>query len=551
MIEEFESDDRKVDRRRFLQGVGVAGAAVAIGGGLSGRADAATGPTLLRQADAVGAPPADHLHLQFGADASESVVVSWSSPVRVRRPRVRVGARHEGFGDTVEAHERAYTDALTGETVYTYHAPIEGLDGSRSYVYEAFAAGAEPVGGRFRTGPSGRAPFRFSSFGDQAIPAKVGAGKLVGPNTPNAGYIVDAVEAADPLFHLLNGDLCYANVSDDPVATWRSFFRNNMRSARNRPWMPSAGNHENEVGNGPQGMDAYRNWFWLPENRAKADFEGNWYTFRVGNVGVVSLNNDDVCIQAGSYVKYRLDNNKDQTHRQDYLRGYSHGVQKAWLERTLRKLRDDQDIDWVVVCMHQVAMSSAHFNGADLGIRQEWLPLFDRYGVDLVVAGHEHHYERSHGVHGNDGHITGPGGVQLLTPTPRTSALDVVDTTKGTVHMIIGGGGHSFATPTSAFDAPHDGVLIYDVDTTAVVDGIGPRPARTTTEPGDWSAFRDLQNPYGFCTFDVDPGRKGGKTSITVNYHAATAGSADYSRIVDSFRLERPRSDRRHDDPRH
>jgi hypothetical protein len=27
----------------------------------------------------------------------------------------------------------------------------------------------------------------------------------------------------------------------------------------------------------------------------------------------------------------------------------------------------------------------------DLGIRQEWLPLFDKYGVDLVVCGHEHH----------------------------------------------------------------------------------------------------------------------------------------------------------------
>jgi hypothetical protein len=242
-------------------------------------------------------------------------------------------------------------------------------------------------------------------------------------------------------------------------------------------------------------------------------------------------------------VKYRVDHNVRTDHRQDYIRGYSAGAQKSWLAKTLRDLREDDRIDWIVVCMHQVAMSSAHFNGADLGIRQEWLPLFERYGVDLVVGGHEHHYERSHGVHGADAHIAGPGGVPLLTPTPRTSALDVVDTTKGTVHMIIGGGGHSFPTPPTAFDAPHDGVVIYDVDTTGVVNGIGPRPSKTTTEPGDWSAFRDLTNPYGFCTFDVDPGVKGGRTSITVNYHAASAGSSDYSRIVDRFRLERPRRD--------
>ena len=43
-------------------------------------------------------------------------------------------------------------------------------------------------------------------------------------------------------------------------------------------------------------------------------------------------------------------------------RGYSHGAQRHWLERTLARLRHDDDIDWIIVCMHQVAMSSANFN---------------------------------------------------------------------------------------------------------------------------------------------------------------------------------------------
>ena len=80
--------------------------------------------------------------------------------------------------------------------------------------------------------------------------------------------------------------------------------------------------------------------------------------------------------------------------------GYSQGAQRAWLERELAAARGSHEIDWIVVCMHQVAMSSAHFNGADLGIRQQFLPLFDRYGVDLVVAGHEHHFERTFPVRG-------------------------------------------------------------------------------------------------------------------------------------------------------
>ncbi|MDQ1358458.1 MAG: hypothetical protein QOG44_2831, partial [Acidimicrobiaceae bacterium] len=150
------------------------------------------------------------------------------------------------------------------------------------------------------------------------------------------------------------------------------------------------------------------------------------------------------------------------------------------------------DIDWIVVVMHQVAMSSAHFNGADLGIRQEWLPLFDAYGVDLVVAGHEHHFERTFAVRG-----TLPGDAGLRTPAPQGDDPLMIDTTKGTVHMIIGGGGHPGFTPATAFDMPHDGVLIVGVEPG------NPQVQRApivVTEPAPWSAYRDLTTPYGFAT---------------------------------------------------
>ena len=107
---------------------------------------------------------------------------------------------------------------------------------------------------------------------------------------------------------------------------------------------------------------------------------------------VISIANDDICYQDGG---------------DSYVRGYSSGAQKAWLEKELAAARRNHDIDWIVVCMHQVAISTADkFNGADLGIRQEWVPLFDQYGVDLVVCGHEHHYERSHPIRGQQSNIT-------------------------------------------------------------------------------------------------------------------------------------------------
>ena len=35
-----------------------------------------------------------------------------------------------------------------------------------------------------------------------------------------------------------------------------------------------------------------------------------------------------------------------------------------------------------------VRLSSSHRNGSDLGIRQQWLPLFDRYESTCYRAGH-------------------------------------------------------------------------------------------------------------------------------------------------------------------
>jgi hypothetical protein len=157
------------------------------------------------------------------------------------------------------------------------------------------------------------------------------------------------------------------------------------------------------------------------------------------------------------------------------------------------------------------------------------MPLFDTYGVDLVVAGHEHHYERTFPVRG-----VLAGG--LLTPAPRSSDPTEMDTRDGTVHMIIGGGGHSVLRPAVDPGAPPEGVLIV---------GVGPgspqsqRRSVITAEPAPWSAHRNLATPFGFASFDVVPAEPGGTTSITVTYHGAAAGSRVYAPL-DRFVLRKP-----------
>src|SRR5215472_16964900 len=174
----------------------------------------------------------------------------------IGQPRVLLGRLDGKLEQTVEARTTSYTDAKSGQVVFAHHAKLAGLRADSAYVYGALHDGAEPEFGTFRTAPRGRAPFTFTSFGDQGTPTLgrkfVPPAGLTLPNpvfvndnlgSPAAGDTTLGVERLRPLFHLLNGDLCYANIAEDRVRTWWDFWENNSRSARNRPWMPAAGNH--------------------------------------------------------------------------------------------------------------------------------------------------------------------------------------------------------------------------------------------------------------------------------------------------------------------
>jgi hypothetical protein len=507
------SDKPGVSRRKLLL---VGGTTALLGAGAGGAATEllrpkATAPDLWPRADRNGAPPVSGVHLQFGADAATEVAVSWHTTAAVSNPRVSFGTPAGGLGDTVAADTVTYRDAQSGTEVRVHHTRLTGLLPDTEYVYAAVHDGASPELGSVRTAPRGRAALRFTSFGDQSTPTldAMVADAFGSDNhgSPAAGDITAAVEQTQPLFNLVNGDLCYANLSGNRIRTWSDWFDNNSRSARHRPWMPAAGNHENELGNGPIGYGAYQTYFALPDSGADAELRGLWYAFTAGSVRVISLSNDDVCYQDGG---------------NSYVHGYSGGAQKRWLESELARTSTDKSIDWVVVCMHQTAVSTGHgTNGADLGIRENWLPLFDRYGVDLVVCGHEHHYERSHPIRG-----TLP--TDTLTP-------EVVD--GGTVHLVIGGGGTSIPSNRLFFPEPRCQVLMG-------VDGIDPvlkkRTPRYVEEAAPWSVFRDKEHPYGFVMFDVDPGSPGGQTSIEATYFALS-GPLGTMTPVDHFTLRKPR----------
>ncbi len=99
----------------------------------------------------VATPPVAGLHLQFGADASSEMVVSWHTLQPVRNPRVVLGRVNGKLEQTVEAKGTSYTDAKAGQIVYAYHATLSRLRADFNYLYAAMHDGAEPEFGTFRT----------------------------------------------------------------------------------------------------------------------------------------------------------------------------------------------------------------------------------------------------------------------------------------------------------------------------------------------------------------------------------------------------------------
>src|SRR5271166_5250517 len=160
----------ELSRRKLLTAAGIAGGAV-FAASLIGTGAALAAPAPRPSPDPPTTPPVAGLHLQFGADASSEIVVSWHTLQPVRNPRVMLGNLDGKLERIIEASESSYTDAKSGQVVRAYHAKIAQLRADSPYLYAALHDGAEPQFGTFRTAPRGRARFTFTSFGDQATPA--------------------------------------------------------------------------------------------------------------------------------------------------------------------------------------------------------------------------------------------------------------------------------------------------------------------------------------------------------------------------------------------
>jgi 3',5'-cyclic AMP phosphodiesterase CpdA len=107
-------------------------------------------------------------------------------------------------------------------------------------------------------------------------------------------------------------------------------------------------------------------------------------------------------------------------------------VQWQWLDDTLASSENQ----WRIVLLHHPPYSSGK-HGSTAGAREVLEPILRRHRVDLVLAGHDHHYERTHPIDGTTYVVSG-GGCKT-TSVGRSGFTAVAESSLEFLHIDITG----------------------------------------------------------------------------------------------------------------
>ncbi|HTH22651.1 MAG TPA: PQQ-dependent sugar dehydrogenase, partial [Nitrososphaeraceae archaeon] len=123
--------------------------------------------------------------------------------------------------------------------------------------------------------------------------------------------------------------------------------------------------------------------------------------------------------------------------------------QYDFVKSDLQKIKSEPGIDWIVVFYHRVAYTSPALVHGIAELRRTYHPLFEDYGVDLVIQAHSHNYQRTYPIEYNPENSQEP----IITDRDKTNYHDP----EGQIFTIVGTGGssevHAFTGPAAPFTA--------------------------------------------------------------------------------------------------
>jgi hypothetical protein len=261
------------------------------------------------------------------------------------------------YGPTDTYGNSAVTESVltTTNSTYIHRIKLTGLAAESTYFYRLGSHAAS-----FKTAVNSGTNFRFAWMADCRTGVTI------------HDQIAQRIQAASPSFSLYGGDLCDDGAS---YSIYREqFFRpNQLALAAGVPFFNTTGNHEKWAAN----TKAF--------TQAPASVSGNqgYYSFDYGDLHVVVMNYMDPGGYAVGSIQY------------DFIRDDLAATTKKWK---------------IVICHSPAYVSGGH--GEDPNMIALTTSVFEPRGVDLVLAGHDHFYQRNL-VNGLHHLIIGSAGASL------------------------------------------------------------------------------------------------------------------------------------------
>ncbi|MFQ6053361.1 MAG: purple acid phosphatase family protein, partial [Candidatus Bathyarchaeia archaeon] len=289
--------------------------------------------------------PPRYIHLTWQRDdTAHTMTVTWRTEGAASGTVLYDTVSREGDLERYRYSAGGITQPYrAGGEGYIHNVELRGLAPDTTYF---FVCGGEPGGWSrevsFRTGPILRSDVRFVVGGDSRT------------GHDERDRISRAMSKFNPDFVLFGGDMVEDGRDQE---LWDSFLGHmeaywTGSNGSMIPIIPALGNHE-------ENSTMYYEQFALPGNE-------QWYSLDWGpDLHIVVLNSEgDV----------------------DDLR-----EQASWLEGDLE---DHASYPWKIVVFHRNVFKNYHPEWLS-AFNLQWIPIFDKYGVDLVVNAHSHNYMRS------------------------------------------------------------------------------------------------------------------------------------------------------------
>lgn len=216
---------------------------------------------------------------------------------------------------------------------------------------------------------------------------------------------------------VMTGDYVSSGSSEDE---WNAWIDANERTF-DYPIYPCIGNHDDERTECEWWDLECENAVYLESNYYRAFNVERWWSTDIEGIHLIALDSN-------------IEGFDPQTQQGDFIED----VQYAWFQDDLEQNQDKP----LVVMWHEPAYASYTWfgkgHGSNIFMRNRYVSLCEQYGVQVILCGHNHWYERVT-VNGIIHLTTGGGGAPLLpvSPFPALDRVEGSDANKGGYHFCV------------------------------------------------------------------------------------------------------------------